>query len=307
MYDEHYSDIYGFVHFLGQSTPSLVVPNARSFLALFLTNGDMESVEQNMQPIPTNSVPFNAFADGAGFAEWLTHNSGATFNDDGVATLSHYLWDEESPVSQFMANRTPFALKTYMAGTQYIEFPTETGTRLLNFYNASIKDAAEAVLASATNNATVVFPQDGGWYAMPREGATNLFASLSPQTSDNWVVPSTQLVGASDDYGGWYALAANFFTGTPTFDDFDAFATVGRGRIINPKYRFTIQKQYSWLSGTRYVVTSVDFECDIEDLYDFNYEDGAKSAAAAALQLGFGRGTGTSPDRNGRGQRVAAR
>ena len=49
-------------------------------------------------------------------------------------------------------------------------------------------------------------------------------------------------------------------------------------------------------------MTSVDFECDIQDLYDFNYEDGAKSAAAAALQLGFGRGAGVSTARNGRGR-----
>ena len=144
-----------------------------------------------------------------------------------------------------MADRTPFALKSYTAGAQYNEFPTETGIRLHSFYNACVKGAAEAVLATATNYATVVFPQGGGWYDMPCEGATNLFASLSPQTSPNWVAPSTQLVGDSDDYGGWYALAANFLTGRPAFDDFEAFATVGRGRVVNPRYRFTIQKQHS--------------------------------------------------------------
>ncbi|MGI6496009.1 MAG: hypothetical protein ACOX5G_07965 [Kiritimatiellia bacterium] len=302
MYAEHLEDIDGFVHFMGQSTPSLVAPNARSFLALFLYNGDVARIAPDMQPSSSNSVPINAFEDGAGFTEWLTHNSGATFDDNGTAAISHFIWDEESKVSQFMANRTPFALKSYTAGAQYIEFPTETGTRLHAFYNACVKDAAEAVLANATNNATVVFPQDGGWYDMPCEGATNLFASLSPQTSVNWVVPSTQRVGNSDDYGGWYALAAEFLTGRPAFDDFDAFATVGRGRVVNPRYRFTIQKQHSWLSGTQYVVTSVDFECNIQDLYDFNYEDGAKSAAAAALQLGFGRGTGASANRKSRGR-----
>lgn len=34
MYEAHYGDIDGFVHFLGQTTPSLITPNARSFLAL---------------------------------------------------------------------------------------------------------------------------------------------------------------------------------------------------------------------------------------------------------------------------------
>lgn len=135
-------------------------------------------------------------------------------------------------------------------------------------------------------------PRDGGLDNWPKEELRGpnfgCFANASSKLSAN--------------YDGWYALSANFLTGMPTFDDFDAFATVGRGRVTDPKYRFTIQKQYSWLSGTRYVVTDVEFSCDIEDLYDFNYEDGEKSAAAAALQLGFGRGTGASLDRNSRGR-----
>ena len=98
MYNDHYNDIYGFVHFMGQGTPSLVAPNARSFLALFLYNGDMEKIGQDMRPSSSNSVPIDAFADGGGFAEWLTHNSGATFDDNGVAGIQHYVWNEESKV-----------------------------------------------------------------------------------------------------------------------------------------------------------------------------------------------------------------
>jgi hypothetical protein len=301
-YDSHYNDIYGFVHFLGQTTPTLIAPNARSFLALFLYNGDVARIAPGMYPSSSNGVPFNAFSEGEGFAEWLTHNSGATFDDSGLAEIAHFYWDDESCVSQFMANRTPFALKSYMVTGHYIELPTETGIKLKDFYDNYVKDVAETALADATNNAAMVFPQGGGWYGMPCEGATNLFASLSPQTSPDWVVPSTQLVGKSDDYNGWHALAINFLTGTPTFDDFDAFATVGRGRVIDPKYRFNIQKRHSWPEGTKYVVAEVEFSCDIEDLYDFNYEDGEKSAAAAALQLGFGRGAGISQERKERGK-----
>ena len=76
-------------------------------------------------------------------------------------------------------------------------------------------------------------------------------------------------------------------TGNPAFDDFDAFGTVGRGRVLSPRYRFTVRKVVPWIGKTRYEVVNVKFECAIEDLYDFNYEDSDLAANAAALQIGY--------------------
>ena len=56
-----------------------------------------------------------------------------------------------------------------------------------------------------------------------------------------------------------------------------------------------MRKVVPWIGRTRYEVVRVQFACSIEDLYDFNYEDGELPANAAALQIGYresGRNTG---------------
>lgn len=125
---------------------------------------------------------------------------------------------------------------------------------------------------------------------MPCTAATNLFASLSPQTSPSWVHPSTMVVGSSSGYGGWDALFSEFVLGNEAFSDFDAFGSIGRGRVIQPRYQFVVTKSRTFFGTPRYEVSAVRFMCAIEDLYDFNYEDGDLPAHAAAVQIGYGNG-----------------
>ena len=210
-------------------------------------------------------------------------------------------------VSDFFALRTPFALESVMNNSQsYYEFATDTGNALKGFYNANVKAAGEQALQNSAIGATVTFPQDGGWYDFPRAEAPNLFKSQSPTTSATWVAPSTQLVGKDDNYSGFGALFTDIIAGTQEFKDFDAFGAIGRGRVLQPRYRFTVKKEQTGIwpfQSTAYKVSEVLFECAIEDLYDFNYEDGALPSHAAAMQIGWGKGT-NGPVRNGTNLRL---
>ena len=81
--------------------------------------------------------------------------------------------------------------------------------------------------------------------------------------------PAETILGANDSYG-----------------EYQAQTSIGRGRVVNPRYRFHVQKD-----GNEHPVVAVDFKCDIEDLYDFNYEDGVLASHAAAHQIGYGKGS----------------
>ena len=104
------------------------------------------------------------------------------------------------------------------------------------------------------------------------------------------------IVGENDGYsglGGLFGMTLSSLTYPEALDEYDAFGSVGRGRIIQPRYRFTVTKEKRWIwpvTWTEYAVTAVQFQCAIEDLYDFNYEDGDLPSHAAAMQVGFGNG-----------------
>ena len=86
------------------------------------------------------------------------------------------------------------------------------------------------------------------------------------------------------------------------FDDFDAFGTIGRGRVINPRYQFRVKKTrgFMGLGDVTYEVVAVKFACTITDLYDFNYEDGNIPARAATMQIGYGAGACDERTKHGR-------
>lgn len=76
-------------------------------------------------------------------------------------------------------------------------------------------------------------------------------------------------------------------TGGPQIDELDAFLAIGRGRLLDPVYTFTVRKTTHWLGDPTYDLVSIGFSCTIADLYDFNYEDGDLSRHAAVLQIGY--------------------
>ena len=292
-YEQHHDAINGKVYFAGDNPPEYIAPHARSFLKLFYEPDSQNGLMPALRPTSSGNFQIDAFSnDGSCFAEWLTHDCGASFSDSGNATVKRYVWSESSEVSRFMAQRSPFVLKTYMiVGNRYCEYLTGTGRRLHGFYNNYVRAVAEEELRDADDGDEITLPHNDGWYGQTELTNANVFASSSP----DWVDGLTLDVGKSSGYGGYDSLFVQLTTANPAFDDFDAFGTIGRGRVLNPRYRFVVRKVVPWFGRTRYEVVRVQFQCSIEDLYDFNYEDGDLPANAAALQIGYrgnGRNTG---------------
>ena len=281
--------------------PSLIAKHARTFLYVFY-DGTLNMVSNELKPTVSGDILIDAFADGAGvgncYAEWLTHNSGASFSADGIAAIPLHEWSALSAVSVFLSNRTPFVLKklTLFPAGGYMETATGTGGALRTFYESEAQAIAETLLANEPIGAEIVMPRDNpadneDWYCFPRAGSP-LFVSESP----SWVPGSTLCVGIGDAYGGkWGAFLGQYLGGSDSFDEYDAAGTIGRGRILNPRYQFTVKKVQRgvWpFQEIKYEVVSAHFECVLEDLYDFSYEDSELASHAAALQIGYGRGTG---------------
>lgn len=283
------------VYFCGDNPPYAIARNARSLLALFYANGNEGLLHWSMRPTSSTNFVLSAFSnDGSCFSEWLTHNSGALFGAGDCAQIVQYRWTSESLLSQFLFERTPFALKNrirdYTTGIS-TESQTATGLRLRNYYESQIRDDAESFLQNAPDGTECYFPTNG--YVEASELLQNgVFVSIS----SNWVPGVTVSVGKSDGYGGWGAVASEYLGGTDAFKEYDAFGTIGKGRLLNPRYRFRVKKKEHLLGATTYDVVSVAFSCELRDLYDFNYEDGTLPACAAALQIGFG--AGGTPTRN---------
>lgn len=275
------------VNFYIDNPPQFIAPHARSFLKLFYEPGSAASLSDALRPTVEGTVLLDAFSrEPSCFAEWLTHNCGAEFGEDGRATIQKYRWDESTEVSRFMSQRTPFALKkTIFDGSSSFEYPTDTGRRLKRFYKDVVRTEAERLLETASDGTETTLPLDDGWYGQEELQGAGVFVNLSP----SWVPGLTLDIGSGSNYGGYDALAIQLVSRDPAFDDFDAFGTIGRGRVLNVGYRFRVRKVVPLFGPVRYEVVSVQFKCDIEDLYDFNYEDGELPSHAAALQIGFRR------------------
>ncbi len=86
-------------------------PNARVFLKIFYKCGLDDLVDSPYLPSFSIDQTLEAFTNNVGFSEWLTHNAGLEFDEQGKATLKQYIWDRDTQVAQFFAERTPFALE----------------------------------------------------------------------------------------------------------------------------------------------------------------------------------------------------
>ena len=298
-YSACFTNIHHKVYYGADNPPNLIAPNARSLLALFFANGNDGLLHWTMRPTSISTIAFNAFSNtGDCLSEWLTHNSGAPYDSNGCAQITQYTWNQDSRLSKFLFERAPFAMKNtikdYSTGISS-EAPTQTGTRLRNYYEAHIKNDAEAILQNSPNGTEYDFPTNG--YCEAAELLQNgIFVNLS----SNWVPGITVSVGESDSYGGWAAAISENLGGTDAFREYDAFGTIGRGRLLNPRYRFRVKKNEHQSSATTYDVVSISFSCELRDLYDFNFEDGNLPASAAALQIGFE--AGNTPTRNEHGK-----
>jgi hypothetical protein len=270
--------------------PRWPAPYARSFLYMFV-DGDINHVQPDIKPDEEYERQFDAYhqatPDDSIFSEWLTHTAGANFDENGRAWIQHRYWRFNSRVARFFEQRTPFALTTTIQrvittsqGDQVtvIEvLQTSTGAELERFYESVVRPEAEAALAGQPSGMIVELPIEEDFYRFPREGSS-LFKSQSP----DWVPEATVDVGSSGGHGDpWVPLFSQYIGGTDSFHDYDAAGTIGRGRVLDPRYRFVVMKTGD--GGFR--VERVLFRCKLQDLYDFNYESGILPSHAAAVQL----------------------
>ena len=89
------------------TSPLTAIPlkHARQFLRIF-RDGNFANVPTDIQPSSYDyDSGFNCFS--GLFCEWLTHNSGAGFNDAGTAGIWHYTWDETKSVAELVGNSLP--------------------------------------------------------------------------------------------------------------------------------------------------------------------------------------------------------
>ena len=289
----------------------LALPVGRSFLSIFY-NGDASGLNDLWMPSYRRAPELDAFASRIGFSEWLTHNSGANFSELGSANIWEYVWQPETAMAQFMAQRTPLVpwqehtvrvpdwnslpgdpnviiggTGTYREQTFYMV--TTTGNKLLRFFNERVLPQAINVLSVRGDGATETFSSLSGLWS-DGELAAQIFDSMSPSC----VTGITQVIGVKGNYGGAMAVleagSVSVATGGHQLDDLDAFFAVGRGRLLDPSYSFTVRKTTHWLREPTYDLIQIGFTCKIQDLYDFNFEDGPLSRKAATIQIGYGKG-----------------
>ena len=271
----------------GDATPpGIIFTRARTLLKMFYLCTGNRGLAPELRPDAVNSnAVINAFAnDGSCFSEWLTHNSGSEFNSNGAAAIYDYIWEEGSEMSDFIASQIPFQPNRQTVGPSGVNWLlTQTGSRLNQFYTNVVESQAMSIMSDMEIGSVQTFPTNGEWYT--QTNSTNIFTSLSA----SWVPGITANFGANPG-GPITALTSEFFANSGAANNYEAYITVGRGRIVNPRYKFEVQKQNS-NDGVVYVVTNLMFGCTVMDLYDFNYEDGGAATHAAAVQLGFANGS----------------
>ena len=289
----------------------LALPVGRSFLSIFY-NGDTSGLNDLWMPSYRRALELDVFASRIGFSEWLTHNSGANFSESGSANIWEYVWQPETAMAQFMAQRTPLIpwqeytvrvsdwnslpgdpsviigdAGAYREQTCYMV--TTTGNKLLRFFNERVLPQAINVLSERGDGAIETFSSLSGLWS-DGELAAQIFDSMSPSC----VTGITQVIGVKGNYGGAMAVleagSVSVATGGHQLDDLDAFFAVGRGRLLDPSYSFTVRKTTHWLREPTYDLIQIGFSCKIQDLYDFNFEDGPLSRKAATIQIGYGKG-----------------
>lgn len=299
LYARNCAEKEGEVFFANDNPASIIFPHARTLLTLYYEKGSLDHLNPNLMPSSelSGQIPFDAFSTNCMcFAEWLTHNSGLDFDDEGQAGIMKYVWTADSDMSKFFALRMPFALEISPREQNPLiddSMPSATCERLWQFYNDNVRSEAETFLATAEDGQEIVLPSATTWY----DGSC-IFDNLS----SNWVPGVTLSVGSSSGYADAYGVVARDLIGnTNEMNEYDAFGTIGRGRVLNPQYRFHVKKDVSLLGLlTRYKVIDVEFSCTLTDLYDFNCEDGGRAAAAAALQVGYGNGASSGYPEHGK-------
>ena len=126
-------------------------PHARGLLQIF-RDGNEAGVPVDKQPTSSSNLSFNAFS--GYFTEWLTHNSGASFDDGGSATLSEYAWDENTSLADLVATAP------------------QNEDELSAFYTQSVYQIVTNYFEGLPVGTTNYFPSSVGWYDVPHTNSS---------------------------------------------------------------------------------------------------------------------------------------
>ena len=145
---------------------SLVLPHAKRLLQIF-RDGNASGVPPDKQPTSSSSVGFNAFT--GYFAEWLTHNSGAPFDDVGNATLTEYTWDKDTSLADLVASAP------------------QVEDEIAVFYNCSIYQDVTNYFAALPVGTARFFPSSVGWYDVTHTSESPPWVTPYTKTFNTWL------------------------------------------------------------------------------------------------------------------------
>ena len=233
------------------------IPHSAEFLRLF-RDGTTTGMPADKRPTPPpGNFTMDAFK--GELSEWLTHNSGAEFSDDGIADIPFYHWDATTSAGE-------------LAGLSHT-----VKTAVQSHFDTAIMPQVTAHFASLPPGAQADFPQGG------LATITHAHQSTPP-----WVPKTTVLFdnpylydkGLDDVFGviGRGRVPQHQAKYTVKKVEYDEY--VGDDPTGGPIFRKTIG--YDVTARTVGSVT---------DIYDFNYNAGTINIIGATLQLGYGKGT----------------
>jgi hypothetical protein len=229
----------------------LLLPHAKRFLQIFRDgNFGGSGFPDDKKPTSTTTLSFNAF-DGY-LSEWLTHNSGAPFNDEGVAYITDYTWNFTTSAADLVAT------------SPQIEEP------IRNHYNSSVASLASAHFASLpAGSPPAYFPSETGFYDIPHTHESPAWVPVTTVTFDSWLPNQGDDVNGTIGRGRLLSHKARYRVEK---------VSVNEGAPDAPYY------------VDRIIVTRVVSQGVVIDLYDFNHMVGGAAQDAAILQIGFGKG-----------------
>ena len=282
------------------------VPHGHALLTRFI-EGQFTGVDDDLKPDQsTTDEEFDAFKDGLNsascFSEWLTHNSGAAFSDIGKVNIQKLTWVAGNKMARFFTTINPLALrKSTSVGsgpTLWTYEQTTTGSHLQGYYEVHVKTLAEADLASKSSWEWYYSP----WCDYSQYGNTILTTlSTTAASPPNWPL-STVCFGDTGNpnlYRGDIDAVIGTITGgdDQALKKYDALISLGRARV-SIQYQFQVRREPHTLDdGYDCVVKKIWSSGIVEDLYDFNFEDGdpptdSLPSKAATVQIGSGNGSG---------------
>ena len=238
------------------NVPLFPIPHSAAFLRLF-RDGTTTGMPADKRPTsPTGSFTMDVFK--GELSEWLTHNSGAAFTDDGIADTPFYHWDATTSAGE-------------LAGLSYT-----VKTAVQSHFDTAIMPHVTAHFASLPPGAQADLPQSGLATITHAHQSTPPWA---PKTTVLFNNPYLYDKGLDDVFGtiGRGRVPQHKARYTVKKVEYDEY--FGDNPTGSPIFRKAI--------GYNVTARTVG---SVTDIYDFNYNAGTINIIGATLQLGYGKG-----------------